>query len=355
VCSSDLKLAKNRHTLEVLRADLVNTSRAELLRAKFSSGAAIRIKISFLGEGGIDVGGLRAEWISLLRDQILARRGIELIAPTPNGDCWQLAPVGGGGVADFRFFGRFLGIAMKTRPAPAIPLHRALVKQLLGEVVCLDDLRGYDGALWQGLRAILDSPAAALDWRFETPDGQELVANGSNTVVTDANKGEFVRLMLDHVFIAKCRPQLTEFLAGFREMMPMEQVSYFTCEEIERRLEAAPTLDVRLLRSKCKYECKLAQPISKEQYFDQFFGALEGWTAVELTALLKFATGMTNIPASEASSSHGAVMTIELVSGHGYPIGHTCSNVLTMRNYGSLEELREKLRCAIACDTFGRS
>jgi hypothetical protein len=336
---------KQRKRLKVRRDRLLEMSRAKLLRPKFERGGAILLKVEFVGEGGIDIGGLRSEWISLLSDIFISRIEIRVIAPTPNGDRFRLFP--GASHPDLLFFGRFVGLCLKTKENCGISLHSALLRQMRGESVCLQDCEDYDQELYRGLKSVIDTQgidAAGLTF----PSGDP---------VDDGNKREYVRLKLEQIFVKEVAGELRPFLGGFHNVFPVEKANLFLVHELRKRLTSAVVISVNELRAMCTFSCRLEPKIEQKAFFDVFFGILEKWSQDELRALLQFATGMTKLPVDGLGMIGGPVMTIVLDrAGTGaYPEGHTCSRQLSMPRYKTPEIMEQKLKEAIRVVEFTRS
>lgn len=82
---------------------------------------------------------------------------------------------------------------------------------------------------------------------------RELIANGSNVLVTDENKREYVKLVCQMKMTGAIRQQLNAFLEGFYDIIPKKLVSIFTEQELELLISGLPTIDIDDLKANTEY------------------------------------------------------------------------------------------------------
>mgnify|MGYP001626798514 CR=1 FL=1 len=61
----------------------------------------------------------------------------------------------------------------------------------------------------------------------------DLKPNGSNIVVTDSNKHEFMRLKCHYHAYTACKTQLEQIRKGFHTVIPASWISFLTADELE--------------------------------------------------------------------------------------------------------------------------
>jgi hypothetical protein len=124
---------------------------------------------------------------------------------------------------------------------------RPIYKHMLGVSVSYHDLEAVEPEYYQSLCLLLSSPLSTLgveDSLTFSADTQvygknvvvDLTEGGQDLVVTDANKGEYVRLIAHHRMTAACKPQLEAFLTGFHSLVPLQVYIYihvFVCVKIQ--------------------------------------------------------------------------------------------------------------------------
>jgi E3 ubiquitin-protein ligase HUWE1 len=114
---------------------------------------------------------------------------------------------------------------------------RPIYKHMLGVSVSYHDLEAVEPEYYQSLCLLLSSPLSTLgveDSLTFSADTQvygenvvvDLTEGGQDLVVTDANKGEYVRLIAHHRMTAACKPQLEAFLTGFHSLVPLQVYVY---------------------------------------------------------------------------------------------------------------------------------
>lgn len=82
---------------------------------------------------------------------------------------------------------------------------------------------------------------------------RELIPNGSNVLVTDENKREYVKLVCQMKMTGAIRQQLNAFLEGFYDIIPKKLVSIFTEQELELLISGLPTIDIDDLKANTEY------------------------------------------------------------------------------------------------------
>lgn len=69
---------------------------------------------------------------------------------------------------------------------------------------------------------------------FGAKEVVELIEDGRNVTVTEANKREYVRLTAEHALITSVEEQLSNFLTGLNDVVPMELLSGFGASDLDR-------------------------------------------------------------------------------------------------------------------------
>eukprot|EP01129_Flabellula_baltica_P004287 TRINITY_DN1480_c0_g1_i3.p1 TRINITY_DN1480_c0_g1~~TRINITY_DN1480_c0_g1_i3.p1 ORF type:complete len:1236 (-),score=227.98 TRINITY_DN1480_c0_g1_i3:615-4322(-) len=167
-----------------------------------------KLNIKFIGEDGIDVGGLSKEFVTALAQDIFEGEGKHLWKVTKD-RCYYPAP--GGSERDLFLIGKFIGIFVwlniKSGKFPfPVSLSNFFCEFLLGNSEIrtnpnLEYLRSYDSDIENQFKNYLSSDIEFLDLDFRVVDkeflnefsnGYRLIENGSNIMVTNYNKREFV-------------------------------------------------------------------------------------------------------------------------------------------------------------------
>lgn len=119
-------------------------------------------------------------------------------------------------------------------------LARHLYKHLLGWPVTFDDLE-HDGEIHKSLKYVQRYDAGLADlcldftWTENYFGKVKLVEFllEAQTLTSPENLPEYVECCLEHCMLGRVRPQLTEFLLGFYDVLPEPLLTVFDFKELE--------------------------------------------------------------------------------------------------------------------------
>lgn len=122
----------------------------------------------------------------------------------------------------FKFIGRIIGKALYENRVLDCHFSRAVYKCILGKPVSIKDMETLDLEYYKSLLWILENDITDIiteTFSVETDDFGEkqiidLVENGRNIPVTDENKHEYVRLVVEYKLTGSVKDQLENFLRG---------------------------------------------------------------------------------------------------------------------------------------------
>jgi E3 ubiquitin-protein ligase HUWE1 len=123
----------------------------------------------------------------------------------------------------------------------------------------------------------------------------------------------------------------------------------FSPPELELLISGLPDIDIDELRIQTEY----VQYRSTDNVILWFWDALYAFSREEKAMFLQFVTGTSKVPLDGFENLQGMRGTqkfnIHRAYGdaHALPSAHTCFNQLDLPDYGSHEELRDKLLMAI--------
>ncbi|KAK9461001.1 uncharacterized protein V1516DRAFT_711869 [Lipomyces oligophaga] len=338
------------------------------------------LKIEFVGEDGVDAGGLRKEWFLLLVRELFDPLNGMFTYDEESNYCWFNHSTFE--TSDqYYLVGVVLGLAMYNSTILDIQLPRALFKKLLGCPCTLADLMILKPSLAKGLQKLLDfngnvEETFCRDFVAEheiygTVVQVPLMPGGENRAVTNGNRQEFVNKYIQFIFDVSVSRQFQPFKRGFYHVIGGNALTLFRPEEIELLVRGSDEgLDVAALRAVAIYDGwgsngsshgdphgsntnstntgknSMDEVESKEQVVVWFWEYFERMDVAQQRKLLTFVTGSDRIPAT------GIANLIFKISRLGddsdrYPISHTCFNQLCLYRYSSREKLEEKLGRAI--------
>jgi len=167
----------------------------------------------------------------------------------------------------------------------------------------------------------------------------------------------------DTLFSTKDRvkPQLTELLLGFYDVIPESLLTIFDFHQLELLMCGLPEIDIEDWKSNTIYSGKFHQTGEKAKTCQWFWEVIRDDFDQETRALLlQFVTGTSGVPSGGFSVLQGNDGNLKKFTLHGitkeqsfYPRSHTCFNRIDMPIYSSKEELSEKLRVAVATSATG--
>ncbi|CAN0293825.1 unnamed protein product, partial [Discosporangium mesarthrocarpum] len=224
--------------LKVRRASLLDDS-MRAVESISSESMRQRFRFEFMGEPGVDAGGVAREWFHLVSEQLFNPDFALFQYSSINQMCMQISP--NSGVANdehlehFHFIGRLLGKALFDGQLVQAHLARPLYKHLLGWPISLSDLEHVDHYTYESLLKMTeldDVEVCALDFtvtedRLGDNHVVELKPGGADIDLTNANLGEYLELVMKHRLLTRMRDQLTAFLVGFYDVIPEALLSVF--------------------------------------------------------------------------------------------------------------------------------
>jgi E3 ubiquitin-protein ligase HUWE1 len=322
-------------------------------------------RVSFVGEPGVDGGGLYREWFACIIRQLF-NADYALFLPTVSGRSFQPNPgsaVNSEHLRYFEFTGRIYAVALGNGVNLAAHLAIPFLKRLVGDDITLGDLEDLDPGMHTTMRWLLDNSVADLpetlafvadEQNLGVHEQIELKPEGAGIVVTDENKAEYVALMVDHTLRKKIESQVTAFANGFHDLVPQEIVAVLNAEELDRVICGENHIDVDDWKRHCRYSGMYGP---EHPVIQRFFGVIRDWSQDNLTKLLQFVTGCPRVPLGGFSQLNvrGTPIIIARVPNSDRLIAsHTCVNTLDLPEYETEEEMNEKLLYAVSnCQDYG--
>eukprot|EP00794_Sanderia_malayensis_P015706 gene15706-17291_t len=358
-------VADERMQIMIARDSLLLSSCSEVSK-KNSDILKKNVAVQFEGEAGMGEGVVR-EWLDLLFKEIL-NPDCALFTLSADGSTFQPnsnSAVNPDHLNYFEFAGRMMGMAMFHKRLVNASFTRSFYKHILGIPVDYQDVASIDPEYAKNLQWILDNDISqlGLDLTFaiETDvfgkmQEVDLKFRGRDVPVTEENKVEYVQLAADLKMTQSIKRQIYSFLEGFHEFIPHSLVTLFNEYELELILSGIPEFDYDDWKSNTTYQGGYT---ADSQQVIWFWEVLKQFSQEDRAQLLQFVTGSSRIPYGGFSTLYGASsqqnFTISSVaySKDILPSTSTCFNLLKLPEYGSKEELRNKLVTAIKHGTRG--
>uniref|UniRef100_A0ABI7Y3U7 HECT-type E3 ubiquitin transferase n=1 Tax=Felis catus TaxID=9685 RepID=A0ABI7Y3U7_FELCA len=350
----------NRFEMKLHRNNIFEESYRRIMSVKRPDVLKARLWIEFESEKGLDYGGVAREWFFLLSKEMFnPYYGLFEYSATDNYTL-QINPNSGlcneDHLSYFTFIGRVAGLAVFHGKLLDGFFIRPFYKMMLGKQITLNDMESVDSEYYNSLKWILENDPTELDLMFcidEENFGQtyqvDLKPNGSEIMVTNENKREYIDLVIQWRFVNRVQKQMNAFLEGFTELLPIDLIKIFDENELELLMCGLGDVDVNDWRQHSIYKNGYCPNHPVIQWF---------WKAVLLMdaekriRLLQFVTGTSRVPMNGFAELYGSngpqLFTIEQWgSPEKLPRAHTCFNRLDLPPYETFEDLREKLLMAV--------
>jgi len=333
-------------------------------------------RFEFMGEPGIDAGGLAKEWFLLVTKAIFDADSGLWLSSSGNQMLMRINPASEVSCPDdhliyFRFLGRVLGKALFEGQIVSGHMVQYLYKYMLGWPITFNDLESVDQDIYENLKKLLemkpdDIECMCLDFTAsqhllgETVQ-VNLVPGGEDLAVTGENLSEYLKVYFKFLMLERIKPQITELLLGFYDVIPESLLTVFDYQELELMMCGLPSIDMADWAKHTKYAGTFEGNKGKNNPCKWFWEIVTNEFDQEMRArLLQFVSGTSGVPSRGFSVLQGSDGNIKLFTLNGidtkisaYPRSHTCFNRLDLPMYKSKSDLREKLTIAVTTCATG--
>ncbi|XP_052863204.1 E3 ubiquitin-protein ligase Nedd-4-like [Anopheles cruzii] len=350
----------NKIDIKVKRASIFEDSYRVINSVTRTDLLKTKLWVEFEGETGLDYGGLAREWFYLLSKEMFnPYYGLFEYSAMDNYTL-QINPDSGlcneEHLNYFRFIGRIAGMAIYHGKLLDAFFIRPFYKMMLQKPIDLKDMEAVDTEYYNSLLYIKENDPSPLAVTFSLNDERlgamhqhDLKPNGADLEVTNDNKDEYIRLVIDWKFEARVKDQMQAFLEGVSSLLPLNLLKIFDENELELLMCGIQSIDVNDWKKNTMY---------KGDYYANHAVVLWFWRAVltfnnEMRArLLQFVTGTSRVPMNGFKELYGSngpqLFTIEKWGTvNNFPRAHTCFNRLDLPPYESYTQLKHKLISAI--------
>eukprot|EP00474_Spongospora_subterranea_P005388 CRZ05846.1 hypothetical protein [Spongospora subterranea] len=348
-CHQAVHLWVNR---ESLMNDALNA--APRIRAK---SPYPNLQITFKGEFGYDLGGLKREFFNLFcenlspdyfhRDDDDARK--MLIDLTKNVDSDKYHNI---------------GIIIASAFHQQVPLNLNFPKffynRLLGLPVVLRDLLSYDENMYKAMQKILN-PSLTAEGLVECSAGY--FENEDDDPITLDNRVERVETLLESIV---ANDQINQLSLGFNSAIGDQYKSLLNPDELEILLCGVQTIDHADLKQHTVYSRDGDHEISlryseHDPVIQNLWEVLSEFDQPDMVRLVQFVTGTSRLPPGGAANLDPPMMVQPVPPSWStapvddqLPGASTCYNQLILPPYSSKAILSRKLRQALEhCQGFG--
>lgn len=316
------------------------------------------LKVQFVGEEGIDQGGVQKEFFQLIVRSIFDPDYGMFVQTKENLYWFNRSSFNE--LDDFKLIGTILGLALYNGVILDVKFPEIVYKKLLNNKPTLHDLHDVDPELEDGLKKLLaydgDDVEDIFDLTFQVTyeaygesRTYDLKPGGGDVPVTKANKQEYVDLYVQYLLDSSVSKLFDAFLAGFKTVCNSPAFDLFRWEELELLICGSPVLDFEELEKSAQYEgYDENHPLIKN-----FWEVVHSLPLEQKKRLLFFTTGSDRSPIGGLGKLH-LVITRHGPDSDRLPSAHTCFNHLLLPEYSSKDKLRERLIAAISnAEGFG--
>lgn len=298
-----------------------------------------KLNVRFHNEEGVDAGGVTREWFQVLT-RAMFDPNYALFTPVSS-DRTTFHPNPHSDINDehlpfFKFIGRVIGKAVYEGRLLDAYFSRAMYKRILGKPVSVKDMESLDPDYYKSLVWMLENDITGVvvetfsveEEAFGEHKTIDLIENGRNIEVTNENKQEYVRLIVEHKLLTSVKVQMEHFLMGFHGIIPADLISIFNEQELELLISGLPDIDVDDWKSNTEYHNYTAA----SQQIQWFWRAVRSFDKEEQAKLLQFVTGTSKVPLNGFKELEGmnGVNRFNIHRDYGnkdrLPSSHTCFN-----------------------------
>lgn len=328
------------------------------------------VKIVFDEEKNVnDAGGLLREFVHLILTETFSSEK-ELFARAQTEEViYHINPKAQDSAKNLELYnlvGKVIGKAVFEQISVEVPLDRFIMRQILQSEFTLDDLLSYDTQLYNSLKFIQETSIDGEDvfeeyFVAKSPlDGEdvELIPNGKDIKITDANKTEYIQLMLDWLGKKSIETKLNSFFDGLFTVLPKDVFQALTIEELEMAFYGLPFIDLNDWENTTLYK---GAYYKNHQIVKWFWEVMKELNQEQLSKFFYFCTGSTRAPVdgfSTLQSNRGEVQrfTIESIkneTGNSGLKAHTCFNRLELPMYQNKEAVKGAIQTVLTMDFNG--
>jgi E3 ubiquitin-protein ligase NEDD4 len=217
-----------------------------------------------------------------------------------------------------------------------------LYKFILGWPIQLKDLESVDEDYYQNLKALQelaesgeDLSMLCLDFTITSEimgarQEVELVEGGRDIEVTNENFPEYVKACVRYMLIDRVKPQLSELLLGFFEIIPEPLLTIFDFQELELLMCGLPEMNMEDWKEHTEYSGEFAETGPNHQTCQWFWEVVSEFDYEMKARLLRFVTGTSGAPsrgfgALQGNDGNTRPFTIYGVKLHDYTYECPCA------------------------------
>ena len=337
-------------TINIRRKNLIEDTLNELSKPGIKLQNPIKVK--FIGEQGVDEGGVRKEFFLLFIRQIFDP-DYGMFNYNKNTRFYWFNHYTFEPKIKYELIGIIFGLAIYNNIILDVKFPLVVYKKLLGYKLTIEDMKECDPELYstlsflikttdKNLKDSLEQDFTVVDDKFGEKLTIPLKPDGDKIMVDINNKDEYVELYLDWYFNKSIKEVFISFEKGFYRVFNRDLSKVLSAEELELIICGTQVLDFNELKKNCHYE----EYTENSETIKYFWEILLEFNEEEKKKFLSFVTGCDRAPIDGLGSlpitvSNGGTKLNQL------PSAHTCFNNLILPDYKNKEVMRKKIHIAM--------
>jgi HECT-domain (ubiquitin-transferase) len=265
-----------------------------------------------------------------------------------------------------------MGKALFDRQLVAGHMAHFIYKHMLGWPLTFKDIESIDEEYYNNLKQLrelaeMGEDLSMLCLDFSTTqevmgvkETINLIENGANIEVNNDNFAEYLEACFKYRMMDRIKPQLTELLLGFFDVIPEPLLTVFDFQELELLMCGLPEIDLEDWKEHTEYSGDFETTGGDAPACEWFWEVVQEFDQEMKARLLQFVTGTSGVPSRGFGVLQGNDGNIRKFTIHGvsldvclYPRAHTCFNRIDLPRYETQNDLREKLKLAVTMVATG--
>ncbi|KAL0242770.1 hypothetical protein GEMRC1_005333 [Eukaryota sp. GEM-RC1] len=335
-------VSEEKDTMNVNRQSVLESLSKEFHKRSLIDLRVKSIRISFEGEHGVDVKGVRQECFSLASTEFFKNEEIFHFNEQNQSIPARVSPKN---QKLLEFCGLLLGKSLLHSLVLNASIHPLFWKFLSNSKISPSEILFHDPQLLSSISTVFSYPFVEdLGLYFTTLEGEPLIENGELVPVTDINKFYYIQKLITHTFTKHFQEPCTIVRRSLSLLCPSKYLSLFYPRELSVLICGFDSIDLDLLKQSCLIKGGDAENSTIQYLWEELGGASQ-------ERLQQFIEFVTSSPKLVVQSNDEPLLTLCLTPKSGrLPTASTCFNMLKLPDYGSPTVLSEKLWQAIESD-----
>ena len=236
----------------------------------------------------------------------------------------------------YRALGRIMGKALFDRQLVSCHMAQYLYKHILAWPITFADIEQVDEEYFRSLKQVVELGKQGEDLAnilcmsftttqevMDSKEEIELVEGGTDIEVTNDNYPEYLEACLKYRMLDHVKPQLTELLFGFFEVIPEPLLTIFDFQELELLLCGLPEIDIDDWRENTEYSGTFEATGGYHEVCEWFWEVVSELDQEMKARLLQFVTGTSGVPAAGFGVLQGIDGNIRPFTIHGVKLSRS--------------------------------